>query len=135
MRIKVALAQINTKLGRVEENLEKHLEFIEAAEQRGAGLVVFPELSLTGYVLQDLASTVSISVSKPSAILEKLQEASQRIDILFGMVEEDLRNRFFISSVYLSQGEICIFIAKFIYQPMVCLMKVGFRMGRQYKGV
>jgi len=106
MKIKIALAQINTKLGRVEENLVKHLEYIEAAEQQGADLVVFPELSLTGYVLQDLASTVSISVSKPSAILKKLQEASQRIDILFGMVEEDLRNRFFISSVYLSEGEI-----------------------------
>jgi predicted amidohydrolase len=54
MKIKIALAQFNTKLGDVHANLQKHLELIEEAHQ-GADLIVFPELSLTGYALLDLA--------------------------------------------------------------------------------
>ena len=60
MRLKLALAQINTRLGDVQANLEKHLSLAEEARRAGADLLVFPELSLTGYVLQDLLEPVSI---------------------------------------------------------------------------
>ena len=59
MKVKLALAQINTKLGLVNENLQKHLTLIDESVEKGADLLIFPELSLTGYVLQDLASTVA----------------------------------------------------------------------------
>ncbi len=54
MKVTIALAQINTHLGDVTANLEKHLEHIQQAQSSGAELIVFPELSLTGYCLQDL---------------------------------------------------------------------------------
>ncbi|HQX17294.1 MAG TPA: nitrilase-related carbon-nitrogen hydrolase, partial [Anaerolineales bacterium] len=54
MKLNLALAQINTRLGDVESNLVKHLEYIEQAKAEKTDLLVFPELSLTGYVLQDL---------------------------------------------------------------------------------
>jgi predicted amidohydrolase len=54
MKIKIALAQFNTKLGDVNANLHKHLNLIDQARQQGADLVIFPELSLTGYALLDL---------------------------------------------------------------------------------
>ena len=54
MRLSLALAQIATKLGDVESNLARHLELIEQARSQKSQLIVFPELSLTGYVLQDL---------------------------------------------------------------------------------
>ena len=60
MKLNLALAQINTRLGDVEANLEKHLALIQEAQTGGADLLVFPELSLTGYVLQDLASAVAL---------------------------------------------------------------------------
>ena len=60
MRVKLALAQINTSLGDVESNLEKHLHFIDQARQEKADLIIFPELSLTGYVLQDLVETSAL---------------------------------------------------------------------------
>jgi predicted amidohydrolase len=44
----VAVAQMSVKLGDVDSNLEKHLEYIEEASEAGASLLVFPELSLTG---------------------------------------------------------------------------------------
>ena len=52
--MKVAIAQISSVLGRVDKNLDRHLELIEKAASQKADLVIFPELSLTGYSLQDL---------------------------------------------------------------------------------
>ena len=51
MKVSIALAQINTHLGDVQANLEKHLELIQQAKSTGSQLIVFPELSLTGYCL------------------------------------------------------------------------------------
>ena len=106
MKLKVALAQINTVLGGVEKNLEKHLAYIENARQQGADLVVFPELSLTGYVLQDLVPTVAHHPEYSDPVFGELLEASQGIDVMVGFVEEDKRNRFFISAAYLSGGKV-----------------------------
>ena len=49
MQLNLALAQIATKLGDVQFNLEKHLDFIKQARAQKADLILFPELSLTGY--------------------------------------------------------------------------------------
>jgi NAD+ synthase (glutamine-hydrolysing) len=124
MNVRVALAQINTKLGQVEANLNKHLEYIQAAKDDGADIVVFPELSLTGYVLQDLATTVAIHPGHPTTAFETLLDASKEIDILFGFVEEDQRNRFFISSAYLSAGKI-LHIHRKVYLPTYGLFDEG----------
>ena len=59
MKLSLALAQINTRLGDVPANLDKHLKLLEEAHSQGADLVIFPELSLTGYVLQDLTPSVA----------------------------------------------------------------------------
>ena len=42
MKVKLALAQINTRLGVVESNLEKHLQYIERARNQGTDLIIFP---------------------------------------------------------------------------------------------
>jgi predicted amidohydrolase len=106
MKLTLALAQINTRLGAVEANLEKHVSIIKEARAGGADLLIFPELSLTGYVLQDLASTVAHHPSKDDPIFQPLLEASRDIDLLVGFVDEDKRHRFFIAATYLSQGEV-----------------------------
>ena len=64
MKMNLALAQIATKLGDVESNLEKHLDYIKQAKSQKMDLLVFPELSLTGYVLQDLVATVAHEFEK-----------------------------------------------------------------------
>ena len=116
MKVKLALAQINTKLGLVDENLQKHMTLIDEAVEKGADLLIFPELSLTGYVLQDLASTVAHRPQKNDPLFQPLLEASQKLDLVVGFVEEDIRNRFFISSAYLSQGEF-VHIHRKVYLP------------------
>lgn len=116
MKINIALAQINTKLGDVDANLEKHLELVHQARHNGAELIVFPELSLTGYVLQDLASTVARRPSKNDSVFHKLLEASRDLDMVVGFVEEDERYRFYISSAYLSGGEV-VHVHRKVYPP------------------
>lgn len=106
MKLKVALAQINTHLGDVNANLDKHMTLIHKAQASGAQLVIFPELSLTGYCLQDMVPNV---VHKPTAddpVFNPLLSASQKSDIVVGFVDEDPRHRFYISSAYLSGGQV-----------------------------
>lgn len=52
--LRIALAQINTTVGDLEGNVKKIKSFIEAAIQKGADIVAFPELAVTGYPPEDL---------------------------------------------------------------------------------
>lgn len=105
-KLSLALAQINTKLGDVESNLQKHLAMAHDAWKDGAELVIFPELSLTGYVLQDIASTVAHRPNTNDPVFKRLLHASKEIDMIVGFVEEDERYRYTISAAYLSEGRI-----------------------------
>jgi NAD+ synthase (glutamine-hydrolysing) len=124
MKLNLALAQINTVLGDVEKNLEKHLTLIDQAHDQGSDLIVFPELSLTGYMLQDLASAVALHPTETDPVFNQLLEASQSIDVIVGFVEEDLRNRFYIASAYLSGGKI-VHIHHKVYLPTYGLFDEG----------
>ena len=55
--LRVAMAQIAPALGDIQRNLALHVEQIEAARRQHADLIVFPELSLTGYFLRDMCPT------------------------------------------------------------------------------
>jgi predicted amidohydrolase len=115
-KLPLALAQINTKLGDVSANLENHLRLAEEAHQSGAELIVFPELSLTGYVLQDLAAPVAHRPIADDPIFKHLLEASKSLDMIVGFVDEDRRHRFYIAGAYLSHGEV-IHVHHKVYLP------------------
>lgn len=116
MRIKVGLAQIYPKLGDVRVNLDKHLHMIEQADGQGVDLLIFPELSLTGYQVQDLVPEVAIRPTRDDVTYRALLDASRNMDIVFGFVHEDSRQRFYIASAYLSQRE-TVHIHHKIYLP------------------
>jgi predicted amidohydrolase len=82
----VAIAQFSPRIGLVERNLERHVELIDRAVEGGASMVVFPELSLTGYTLRDLTAEVAMRSTDPR--LAPLVERSGRITIVAGGVEE-----------------------------------------------
>ena len=100
----IALAQINPAIGDLERNLALHEKTAEEAIRRGASLLVFPELSLTGYFLKDLVSSVALPMTSP--ILGRLRDLSQRIDLVVGLVEESSEHLFYNAAIYLSMGEI-----------------------------
>lgn len=124
MKAALALAQMNPCLGNVSTNLEKHLTLVKEAQTAGADLVIFPELSLTGYVLQDLVPTVAHRPTHDDPVFRPLLDASQKIDMVVGFVEEDRRSRFYISSAYLSRGEV-LHVHHKVYLPTYGLFDEG----------
>lgn len=103
-KINVALAQISPKLGDLDNNLKKHLEYIEVAKKEKADLVVFPELSLTGYSLKD--AVYDVAMKYDDDFLKPIFEASNDIAISIGMVE--LTNNFQSKNtqIFLENGRI-----------------------------
>ncbi len=124
MKLTLALAQINTCLGDVSANLEKHLALIPQARVLGADLLVFPELSLTGYALQDLAHRVAHRPCADDPVFKPLLEASHELDLVVGFVNEDARHRFYIAAAYLSQGEV-LHVHHKVYLPTYGLFDEG----------
>lgn len=124
MKLNLALAQIATKLGDVEANLEKHLNFIHQARSQKADLVVFPELSLTGYVLQDLVASVAHRPTEDDPVFRQLLKESNDLDLVIGFVDEDSRHRFFIASAYLSGGRV-LHVHHKVYLPTYGLFDEG----------
>ncbi len=101
---KMRLVQFNPRLGGVQENLRRHLEMIEEAAAGGRDLVVFPELSLTGYYLRDLVSQVALPTDSPE--FQALLEASRQIHVVLGFVEETSSYELYCTAAYLADGEV-----------------------------
>jgi predicted amidohydrolase len=124
MKINLALAQLNTKLGDVESNLARHMDYIQQAKSQKADLLVFPELSLTGYVLQDLVASVAHKPTEDDSVFKHLLQASHDLDLVVGFVDEDSRHRFFIASAYLSGGKV-LHVHHKVYLPTYGLFDEG----------
>lgn len=124
MQVMLGLGQIKTALGDVQANLDKHLATIEQAKKHGVDVLCFPELSLTGYSLQDLMHQVSARPSPDHPVFKPLFAASHDIDLAIGFVDEDSRHRFFIAAAYISQGEL-VHVHHKCYLPTYTLFDEG----------
>jgi predicted amidohydrolase len=102
--LRIALAQIAPRLGRLDENLARHHELVDQGRAAGAGLIVFPELGLTGYLLQDLAAEVAMRIDDPR--LAGLAGATKGLSAVVSFVEESGDHRLFIAAALLEDGEI-----------------------------
>jgi len=103
-RVRIALAQIAPQLGGLEENLARHQELLGAARAKEADLVVFPELGLTGYLLQDLAGDVAMRLDDRR--LAGLGAATKGLSAVVSFVEESTDHRLFISAGLFEDGEL-----------------------------
>ncbi len=102
--LRIALAQIAPRLGFLDENLARHHALLAEARDRGADLVVFPELGLTGYLLQDLASEVAMRLDDPR--LAALAADTAGLSAVVSFVEESADHRLFISAALIEDGAI-----------------------------
>jgi NAD+ synthase (glutamine-hydrolysing) len=74
-RLRIALAQVNATVGDLDGNAELIVEWTRRADARGARVVVFPEMMLTGYPVEDLAlraSFVEASIATLHAVASRL---------------------------------------------------------------
>lgn len=124
MKINVGIAQIHPAIGDIQANLAKHLDYIDRAKAQGVDLLVFPELSLTGYNVQDLVYELAMRPTADDPTFRRLLQASEDLDLVVGFVHEDRRHRFYIASAYLSGGEV-LHVHDKIYLPTYALFDEG----------
>ena len=118
----VALAQLAPRLGDVAWNLRRHQQVIAEACRDGADLVVFPELSLTGYFLKDLVPDVALR--RDAEELRDLVDACRDIDVVCGFVLEEEDARFYNAACYISGGEV-VQLHRKVYLPTYGLFDEG----------
>jgi predicted amidohydrolase len=102
--LRVALAQIAPRLGDLEGNLARHHSLIDEARDEGADLVVFPELGLTGYLLQDLNAEVAMAGDDERLLA--LAQAGDGLSVIVSFVEESEDHRLFIAAALLEDGRV-----------------------------
>jgi predicted amidohydrolase len=101
MQCRLVVAQTNPKLGDLRANLDDHLAQVDAA-LGSADLILFPELSLTGYFLRDQVEDVALRTD--DELLRPLVERSRRISIAFGFVERSREGRLYNALGFLEDG-------------------------------
>ena len=101
--LRVALAQINTKVGDLEGNADKIIANIAEARERGADVVVFPELAVTGYPPEDLLLKRRFIEDNVTA-LHRIARETKGITAIVGFVDSgaDIYN----AAAILHDGEI-----------------------------
>lgn len=124
MPTRLGLAQINPALGDVAGNLALHLEIVDQARVAGVELLIFPELSLTGYRLREQAFEVALHLADDAAFLAPLVAASRDMDIVASFVELDDRGRYTINAAYWSLGKL-VHMHRKLYLPTYGLFEEG----------
>jgi predicted amidohydrolase len=112
--LRIALCQFAPRLGLLEENLARHREMLARAREGGAGLVVFPELGLTCYQLQDLVAEVAMRRDDPR--LAELAALSEGMSAIVSFVEESDDHRLYIAAALLEAGQVS-FVHRKLFLP------------------
>src|SRR3972149_1772209 len=86
--MRIAMAQINAIVGDLEGNTRKICEAIEAAAEKGADLIAFPELALTGYPPEDLLLKPDFVAANREALLE-VARRTPAVSVVVGFVDAD----------------------------------------------
>jgi N-carbamoylputrescine amidase len=124
--IRIAAVTMNCQVGRVQDNLDRMAGWIQAAKKRGADLVCFPEMNVTGYStrkeIKDSAETVPGTISR--AVLALARE--YKMAILAGLLEKDARGCVFASHLVVTpQGVTGIYRKIHIAPPETDVFSAG----------
>jgi predicted amidohydrolase len=103
-RLKIGLGQLAPTLGLLDENIAAHRAMIDQARSEAVDMLVFPELGLTGYLLQDLNSEVAMRANDER--LAGLARLAPEMSVIVGFVEESADHRLYISAALLEAGEV-----------------------------
>ena len=122
--MRVAIAQIEAIKGNIEKNIENHLKWIKQAIQNTADMVVFPELSLTGYE-PDLAE--SLATNQDDTRLDEMQSLSDKNEITIGVglpTRKD-RNVFVSMIIFQPHKERLTYSKQYLYPPEKSIFTAG----------
>ncbi|MBN1139568.1 MAG: carbon-nitrogen hydrolase family protein [Anaerolineae bacterium] len=109
---RIACAQFEAASGAKDENVTRMIGLARQAQEQGCGLVLFPELSLSGYLAAELIPALAEAIDGPS--VGRLAEAARALDInmAFGMAELDAQQGLCYNSMLVldRQGKVaCVY--------------------------
>src|SRR4030042_4640649 len=133
-KIRVALAQISCAQGAKEVNLKRIEESVVKAKKLSSDLVIFPELSWTGYVVRDQIYELAETIPGPST--KRIEDIAKKtgVHIIFGMPElsEKAKATIFNTAVFVGpEGLIGKYRKMYLPTHSVCEEKRYFRPGYQ----
>jgi len=103
-KLKVAAAQINSMLCDIDANLDRHISLIEEAKEKSVELLVFPELSLTGYSLG--SNVMKVAMPLEDARLMALAKVCEGMQTIVGFVEEASPGEYYNAMAILQHGKL-----------------------------
>jgi predicted amidohydrolase len=91
-------------LGNVDKNVAYHRDRINEAVNDGIDLIIFPELSISGYHMKDLIFDVAVTFD--GDVLRQFEEMSEKIDIVIGAPVEEIPGIIYNCALYYSKGKL-----------------------------
>jgi predicted amidohydrolase len=101
-RLRLAIDQMSPVLGDINTNLGEHREAIGWAKRQKADLIVFPELSLTGYLVRGMVAHVGMAPG--DSRLVRLAKEAGKLGVILGFVEKAPDGQLFNSAGYIKDG-------------------------------
>ncbi len=112
--MKIAAAQIEATIGDIKGNLKNHLAMIKMAAENEVDLIIFPEMSLTGYCREE-GKDLAIKPSHPAMIKLKEEAQANNLTMVIGAPIE-LNGKLFIGSyILLPNGEIKVYTKQYLH--------------------
>ncbi len=108
-RLRVAMAQINFRVGDIEKNSEQILEAMDRAREDGADLAVFSELALMGYPPRDMVDRRSVLQRQDRALEEIAAATDDALAVVVGFVDQNDENkghRLVNAAAFCANGEV-----------------------------
>ena len=106
----IGLAQINPIAGNVEYNAKKIMKYLKYATSIGLDLIVFPELSLMGYPIEDTIDRHPIIVNDNIKWLKGIAKQTKKTTAIIGFVEPRANNaegkKYYNSAAVIKDGKI-----------------------------
>lgn len=114
--MKICIAQIRAIKGNIEESLKQHIAYIEAAAQQGAAMVMFPELSLTGYE-PSLAKTLASTQDDTRFDIIQYYSDHHQITICAGMPTQQQEDLFISMLIFQPGKERATYSKQYLFPP------------------
>jgi NAD+ synthase (glutamine-hydrolysing) len=114
--VKIALGQINPTVGDFSGNAAKIIDFSRRAQAAGAGLILFPELSVCGYPPRDLVERSSFVIHNRESV-ERIAQETAGIAVICGLVtpaESDAGKSVMNSAALLMEGKVAFIQSKML---------------------
>ncbi|HBD95863.1 MAG TPA: carbon-nitrogen hydrolase family protein [Spirochaetia bacterium] len=115
MEIKIAIAQIKSFRNNTKRNIQKHIEFIELASKHHSDIILFPEMSLTGYETKNAHKLVFEINDSRLDILKVLSEKYNQIIVTGAPLKID-EKQYIGSFIIFPNQDVEIYIKKYLHE-------------------